>query len=117
MSQGTKIVKVHFHWRRTLVYRSDGQVDFVTTNNVVYSSKMVDFQNMILSTDKDPEKIKKRIKNNPTIKFAVFDEHEMFLVTERKGKIFQRDVYHVNMDKLIVTKTKITPDQAFLQPY
>lgn len=41
-----KIVKVKFHRRNTIVFRSDGHIDFVGSSNVVYSSRNIDFRKM-----------------------------------------------------------------------
>lgn len=48
------ITRVEFKFRKTLVFRSDGQVDFITSDNQVYSSTAIDFHNLQVDPISNP---------------------------------------------------------------
>ena len=45
-TEDVTITRVKFTRRNTIVFRSDGHIDFVGSSNVVYSSRNIDFKKM-----------------------------------------------------------------------
>lgn len=39
-----QIVRIKFNWRTSCIFRSDGHLDFISSNNTVYSTRNLDFE-------------------------------------------------------------------------
>lgn len=104
MEELTTITRVKFHRRNTIVFRSDGQIDFIGSNNVVYSSRNIDYKKMKWEPATSAQMIKDRRKHAPAIDDVVFDEHDLLLIT-RMGP-----VYLFSLERMTVSKTSIKPE-------
>ena len=96
-----KIVKVKFHRRNTIVFRSDGHIDFVGSSNVVYSSRNIDFRKMKWDPVNEKTDMKQRQKYSPNIVDVMIDEHDLLLVTSEKK------VFLFSLDKMTVSLMNI----------
>lgn len=105
------ITRVKFSRRNTIVFRSDGHVDFVVSNNVVYSSRNIDFKNMRWDPATSNQKMSARNHSSPLINDVIFDEHYLLLLTN------EGPIYLFSLDKMTITKTHIKVEQAQLYPY
>jgi len=105
------IVKVKFYRRNTIVFRSDGQIDFIGSNNVVYSSRNIDFNKMRWDPATSPQILKERRLASPTISDVAIDEHDLLLISNTGV------VYLFNLDHMTVSKSTIKTEQAILFPY
>ena len=105
----TSIDRVKFNQRTTFIFKSDGQMDYITSNNIVFSTKNLDFDQMEYVVDN--LHISSTSRKKVTIKDAVAEEHDLLLITDRD------EVYIFNMERLTLSKTKIKAEQALLNPY
>ena len=99
-----QITKVKFYRRNTIIFRSDGQIDFIGSNNVVYSSRNIDFETMRWEPVTSPSVLKRRKETAPKLLDVIFDEHDLLLVANN-GSVFM-----FSLDRMTVSRTKIKPE-------
>ena len=104
-----RIVKIKFNWRTSFIFRSDGHMDFISSNNTVYSTRNLDFESMEYVQGSEVSTIK--VTKKPVIKDAVCEDNDLLLITDKD------EVYLFNLDKYMLSKTKIKVEQALLSPY
>lgn len=75
------IERVKFNRRTTVVFRSDGQIDFISSNNVVYSSRNIDFKRMKWDPASSQSLLQDRRKESPPIVDVVFDDSDLLMIT------------------------------------
>ena len=97
--------------RNTIVFRSDGQVDFIGSNQIVYSTRNIDFKKMKWESANTLAKQRSHQASSPIIKDVVMDEHDLLLISQTNL------VYLFSIDRMTVSKTKIKSEQATLFPY
>ena len=107
---GPTISRVKFYWRTTFIFRSDGHLDYIGSNNTVYSTRNLDFEAMEYKDGPAPASSEAGRKA-PVIKDAVCEEGDLLLITARD------EVFLFNTDRLMLSKTKIKAEQARLSPY
>ena len=105
------ITRVKFHRRNTTIFRSDGQIDFLGSNNVVYSSRNIDFKRLKWDPATTSEIMQQRVKDSPSIVDVVFEDHDLLLMTSSGV------VYLFSLDRMTVEMTKIKTEQAALFPF
>ena len=100
-SDDVKITNIKFHRRNTIVFRSDGHIDFVGSSNVVYSSRNIDFRKMKWDPINEHTDLRQRQKYSPNIVDVIIDEHDLLLITSEKK------VYLFSLDKMTVSLMNI----------
>ena len=95
------ITRIKFSRRCTTVFRSDGHVDFIGTNNIVYSSRNIDFNKMKWDPTSSQEILHNRRIYSPIIKDVVFDENDLLLITN------EGITYIFNLVRMTVSKTQV----------
>lgn len=104
------ISRVKFHRRNTIVFWSDGQVDFVGSNHVVYSTCNIDFVKLKWDPATSTDVLHERSRHSPVVNDVVVDERDLLLITNQ-------GVYLFSLDRMVVSKTNIETEQAQLFTY
>lgn len=76
-------------------------MDFVGSNNVVYSSRNIDFKKMKWEPISEQTDLKERTRHAPTITDVMIDEHDLLLVSS------DRKVYLFSLEKMTVSVMKV----------
>ena len=106
-----RITHIKFHRRNTIVFRSDGHIDFVGSSNVVYSSRNIDFKKMKWDPIDEHTDLQSRKKHSPNIVDVMIDEHDLLLITS------DNKVYLFSLDKMTVSLMNMQVEQARLFSY
>lgn len=105
-----------------MVFRSDGHVDYVAGDGHVYSTRNIDFETLKVHSHGKHD-MKKKQDRQPWIKNVFIDGNNLLILTdkEKSGNVFKQNnptsvVYMFNIEKLTISKTKLTASQAFNLP-